>query len=52
MFSINLLNWRHDPYVEVSYSQEKIEQLAIVGTGADRRLREADPFGHHGGPSW
>ena len=29
MFSMNLLNWRHDPYVEATYPPHSLERLAI-----------------------
>ena len=29
MFSMNLPNWRHDPFVEATYPQEKLERLAV-----------------------
>jgi hypothetical protein len=29
MFSMNLPNWEHDPYVEAAYSREKLQQLAV-----------------------
>jgi hypothetical protein len=28
MLSMNFLNWRHDPYVEATYSPDKLERLA------------------------
>jgi hypothetical protein len=29
MFSMNLPNWRHDPYVEAAYPLDRLESLAI-----------------------
>ena len=29
MFSMNLPNWRHDPFVEATYPSEKLERLAV-----------------------
>jgi hypothetical protein len=29
MFSLNLSNWRHDPYVKATYPSDKLESLAI-----------------------
>jgi hypothetical protein len=29
MFSLNLSNWRHDPYVQATYPSDKLQSLAI-----------------------
>ena len=43
MFSMNLPNWRHDPYVEATYPSDKMERLAteldgLTGFGQTGRI--------------